>query len=128
MKKLLALLVTLGTLNLATGYAYAQNVNFKTVQTEVSNKQAILLDVRTEQEYAEGHLNQAILAPHDTIEQTIGKITTDKNQKIYLYCKSGRRSAIAVSTLKAIGYNQLIDLGSINELKKQGAEITNKNP
>ena len=87
------------------------------IATEIANQQAILIDVRT------GHAAQAILAPYDTIEQKIASIAPDKNQKIYLYCRSGRRSGIASATLKRMGYTNLVDLGGLGNLAQYGLRV-----
>ncbi len=93
------------------------------IATEIANQQAILIDVRTPEEYAAGHAAQAILAPYDTIEQKIASIAPDKNQKIYLYCRSGRRSGIASATLKRMGYTNLVDLGGLGNLAQYGLRV-----
>lgn len=93
------------------------------IATEIANQQAILIDVRTADEYAAGHAAQAILLPYDVIEQKIAQIAPNKNQKIYVYCRSGRRSAIASATLKHIGYSNLIDLGGLSNLEQYGLRV-----
>ena len=93
------------------------------IATEIANQQAILIDVRTADEYAAGHAAQAILVPYDVIEQKIAPIAPDKNQKIYLYCRSGRRSAIATETLKGMGYTNVTDLGGLGQLGQYGLRV-----
>ena len=93
------------------------------IATEIANQQAILIDVRTPEEYAAGHAAQAILAPYDTIEQKIASIAPDKKQKIYLYCRSGRRSTIAAETLKNLGYTNIVNLGGLNQLGQYGLQL-----
>lgn len=85
------------------------------------NKQAeqeIWLDVRTAEEYAAGHLVNAINIPFDVIEDNIASITTDKNATIYLYCKSGRRASVALQSLESLGYTNVINKGGYEELKQ----------
>lgn len=89
----------------------------------VTNHQAILLDVRTESEYASGHVAQAVLIPHDQIEQKIASIAPNKEQTIYLYCRSGRRSGIASEALKSLGYKNVVDLGGLGQLQQYGLSI-----
>lgn len=74
---------------------------------------AILIDVREVNEYAEGHLDGAINISYTEIGTKISNYTTDKNRKIIVYCKSGKRSGIAYSVLKDQGFNNVYDLGSI---------------
>lgn len=90
---------------------------------EIAHQQAILLDVRTAEEYAAGHAPNATLIPYDSIAQQISGIAPDKNQKIYVYCRSGRRSGIAVETLKNMGYNQVTDLGGLGRLEQYGLTV-----
>ncbi len=68
-----------------------------------------VVDVRTPQEYAAGHVPGAVNIPYDRLAERymeLGPPTTP----LLLYCHSGRRSGIAVQTLKAKGYTQLYDL------------------
>lgn len=97
--------------------------NTATIATEVSTQQAILLDVRTADEYANGHVAQAILVPHDSIAEKIASISPKKDQKIYVYCRSGRRSGIATQTLKSMGYTHVTDLGGLGNLGQYGLTI-----
>ncbi len=74
-----------------------------------------LLDVRSADEFASGHLKGARLIPHTDIGSKIDGITTDKASEIYLYCRSGRRSNIARETLEKLGYTRIHDLGSMEK-------------
>jgi len=74
---------------------------------------AIIIDTRTEAEWNEGHLEGAILIPYDSIVQGIAAIAPDKISDINLYCRTGRRSGIALETLKKEGYTNLNNLGSM---------------
>jgi len=71
----------------------------------------ILVDVRTPEEYAAGHIRTAINIPLDIIATS--PPTADKDALIILYCKSGRRSAAAMEKLKEQGYRGVIDFGSM---------------
>ena len=73
----------------------------------------IILDVRTEEEFAEGHIAGAILIPNDEISETAEKILTDKDQLILVYCRSGRRSKIAAEELVKLGYTNVKEFGGI---------------
>ena len=67
-----------------------------------------VLDVRTPQEYAEGHVPGAVNVPYDQLPSRIADIPKDKD--VVLYCKSGRRAGIAAETLAANGYTRLSHL------------------
>jgi rhodanese-related sulfurtransferase len=74
---------------------------------------AILLDVRTEAEFAEGHIEGAQqLAVEELLDRT-DELPADKNTPIVIYCRSGRRSALAAEQLAGLGYTMLYDLGGI---------------
>ena len=73
----------------------------------------VILDVRTEEEYAEGHIPGAILIPDYEIAQKAESILPDKDQKILVYCRSGRRSKNAAEALLALGYTNIWEFGGI---------------
>lgn len=85
---------------------------------------AILIDVRTSEEFDQRSLPGTILIPHDKIAETIFQKVSDKNTPIAVFCRSGRRSAIARKTLIDLGYTNITDLGGIEDAAKSlGKEI-----
>lgn len=78
-----------------------------------SESDYIILDVRTEEEFAEGHIPGAILIPDYEIETKAEQMLTDKNRLILVYCRSGRRSKNAASALAAMGYTNIREFGGI---------------
>ena len=73
----------------------------------------ILLDVRTQEEYAQGHIPGAICVPNETIgDQEIPELP-DKDQLILVYCRSGNRSKQAAAKLAALGYSDIREFGGI---------------
>lgn len=77
------------------------------------NKEAIILDVRTEEEYDSGHIKGAILIPDYEISEKVEELLTDKSATILVYCRSGRRSALAAASLHDLGYRIIYDFGGI---------------
>ena len=75
------------------------------------NKGAILIDVRTDSEYQERHIEGAISIPLDRIEEITNFYSQD--QIIIVYCQSGNRSHMALNKLKQMNYKNVYDLGSI---------------
>jgi phage shock protein E len=73
----------------------------------------LIIDVRTEAEWHEGHLEGAVLIPYDQIGRKIATVAPDKSQRIYLYCRTGRRSGVAGQALAKLGYKDVVDLGSM---------------
>ena len=78
-----------------------------------SEKGIILLDVREPDEYAQGHIKNSTLFPLGTIEADASAKLTDKNATIFVYCRSGRRSALAADALVKLGYTKVFDFGGI---------------
>ena len=78
------------------------------------NPDAIILDVRRDDEYRAGHIPGAVLFTMETITaETAAEILPDKNRMILIYCRSGRRSKIAAQALLDLGYTNLIEFGGI---------------
>lgn len=83
-----------------------------------NNPDAIIVDVRHDDEYKAGHIPGAVLLTMETItEETAAKVLPDKSQMILIYCRSGRRSKIAAQTLLELGYTNLIEFGGILDYK-----------
>lgn len=77
--------------------------------------QLVIVDVRTEEEYTEGHVPGAILIPNETIGDTPPAELAVKNAKILVYCRSGNRSAQAAKKLVDMGYTDVYDFGGITD-------------
>jgi phage shock protein E len=78
-----------------------------------NNDDIILLDVRTKSEYLEEHIPGSTLIPLDELKENAESILTDKGAKIFLYCRSGRRSITAANILLELGYTNVYNLGGI---------------
>lgn len=73
----------------------------------------IILDVRTPQEFAAGHIPNAINIPNETIGASEISALPDKDQLILVYCRSGRRSKEAAQKLVSLGYTSIVEFGGI---------------
>jgi len=73
----------------------------------------VLVDVRTAGEYAEKRIVGAILIPNDEISARAASELPDKDARIFVYCRSGNRSASAATTLATMGYTNVYDIGGI---------------
>ena len=73
----------------------------------------VLLDVRTAEEFLEQRIEGAILIPDDQIAAEAEKTLPDKDATILVYCRSGRRSALAAQKLAELGYPSIYDFGGI---------------
>ena len=93
-------------------------------QTESSiPADSILLDVRSEAEFAAGHLPGAINISHEQIKEKISSAVPNKNTTLLLYCRSGRRVKAAIQMLSELGYTKTVDLGGIDEAAKSAPFI-----
>lgn len=77
---------------------------------------AVLLDVRTAQEYSQGHISGSINIPLDSLDK-INKHVSDKSVPLYVHCLSGARSGRAVSELKSMGYEKVKNIGGIGSYR-----------
>lgn len=77
---------------------------------------AMVLDVRTPEEFAEGHLANAVNIPFEQVTQEFMNRGIPKDTPVVLYCRSGRRSGIAIADLVAAGYTQAFDAGAYQSL------------
>lgn len=78
-----------------------------------TEKDYVIIDARTEEEFAEGHIENAILIPEYEIASRAEKELPDKEQLILVYCRSGRRSKIASEELVKLGYTNVKEFGGI---------------
>ena len=78
-----------------------------------TEKDYIIIDARTESEYAEGHIEGAILIPEYEIARRAENELPDKDALILVYCRSGRRSKIASEELVKLGYTNVKEFGGI---------------
>ncbi len=82
------------------------------------DEKPLVIDVRTEAEWNSGHVEGAILIPYDAIGGKIAAVAKDKSRRIYVYCRTGRRSGIAKETLEKLGYKDVVNLGSFEDAAK----------
>lgn len=73
----------------------------------------LILDVRTIEEYESGHIPGAVCVPNETIGDTAPAELPDKEQLIFVYCRSGNRSKQAAKKLIALGYSNIVEFGGI---------------
>ena len=113
---LLALaLVLTGVTNFApktTGYR--QVTTEEAVNIMQTEENYVILDVRTAQEFASGHIPGAVLLPNETIGTEDIPLLPDKDQLNPVYCRSGNRSKQAAEKLAQLGYTNIVEFGGIN--------------
>ena len=120
MKKLLFLLLAV---MLLTACAHTKENDQETAYMNITAEEAkqimdsedgyIILDVRTQEEYDQGHIPGAIVISHEEIAEKAEDVLADKDQLILVYCRSGRRSKIAAEALVELGYTNIKEFGGI---------------
>jgi rhodanese-related sulfurtransferase len=92
-----------------------KKINFEQAKELMdSEPEHLIVDVREEDEYITGHADGAVLFPVDSINaETAQEIAPDKDTPLLIYCRSGRRSAIAAKKFTEMGYTRVYDLGSL---------------
>lgn len=106
--------------------------NYETISPEEaqkiinSEKDYILIDVRTPEEFEKKHIPNAVLLPIEEIRKgSVEKVLPDKKQKILIYCWTGRRAEDSADMLVEMGYSNVINFGGLVEWKGdvEGSEV-----
>ena len=124
MKKLLILCMTFlciltGCGNTDSAKNTEQNSSYQQVSMEEGlelmkeDSGYILLDVRRDDEFEEGHIPGAINVPLSTLGPDVAVTLTDKSAPVFVYCRSGRRSQTAGEKLVSFGYSDVTNIGGI---------------
>ena len=123
MKKLrglvLMLLISLSLFGLTACQDGGNNATYEQITPQQAKEimdteqEYIIIDARTEEEFAEGHIENAILIPEYEIKDRAEKELPDKDALILVYCRSGRRSKIVSEKLVNLGYTNVKEFGGI---------------
>lgn len=117
----LSALLFYGATVLFSGCASAQNNTYRQITAAEAvammekEKNYIILDVRTAEEFVEKHIPNAINVSNESIGTAQIPELPDKEQLILVYCRSGRRSKQAAEKLVALGYTNIVEFGGIND-------------
>lgn len=84
----------------------------------MSQNYEIIIDTRTSEEFAAGHIEGAILIPYTEIAGKIEQAVPEKNTRVAVYCRSGRRSGIAREEMLKLGYQNVDNLGGKEEASR----------
>ena len=103
--------VLFSLLFLCSFYAFAQHKDrdMSEAATKI-NKRSLLIDVRTPAEFKEAHLPHAVNIDWLSADFNKAFDSIGKRNKIYVYCRSGKRSAMAASRLDSLGYKRVVNL------------------
>ncbi len=102
-------LITLPALAEAPAAALAP-VSAKALEQRLGEARLVVLDVRTPEEFAAGHVPGAVNVPYDQVEARLAELSGAKNQDVVLYCRSGRRAQVAAGVLAQAGFTRLSHL------------------
>lgn len=78
---------------------------------------ALLLDVRTPQEYRDDHIKGAMNIPLQQLEQRMDELSDKREADILIYCRSGARSEQATALLRRAGFSKVKDVGAMSNLR-----------
>jgi len=135
-KKLTNVLYYVAMAGLIFWFAYSKGwilANFESIDAKKAiyllenDDNVSLLDVRTIQEYKEGHIRDATLIPVEALENNLGMLKQDKNKKIIVYCRTGSRSVAASRILEENGFTPINVKGGILSLQGAGVEVIKSN-
>jgi phage shock protein E len=118
-KKIKKILPFVLAMLLLASAACTKSLSFKKISPKAAlellkgEKKAVLIDVRTDEEYRIIRIPGSILIPDYEIKDKIADVVPDKDTPIILYCRTGRRSANAAKILVEMGYTMVFDLGGI---------------
>ncbi len=123
MKKPLILLMLSSlalTVSTTTQAAEQTTQDTKTHQSHAKRASGVWIDVRTPEEYQQGHLSNTYNVIPQDIAMKIASIEPNKHAPINLYCRSGRRAEVARKTLMDLGYTNVTNHGGYQELYSKG--------
>lgn len=84
-----------------------------------------ILDVRSSEEYAEGHVPGAMHIPHDSIQTKLSSLPQDKDAPLLIYCRTGRKAGLATTELKQMGYSKIFHMqGNMPGWTEKGFDIS----
>jgi rhodanese-related sulfurtransferase len=85
----------------------------------------LLLDVRSPQEFSDGHVADAVNIPFNELRDRIAELGDDKAREVVVYCRSGKRAGIAETTLRKLGFTAVLHLtGDMLGWQRDGRPIS----
>ena len=121
MKIIIPLIMALLTLSSCAASGTAAQAEYKMINMKeaaammAAEKDYLIVDVRTPEEYAQGHIPGAVNVPNESIGTEPPALLLDKNQLIMVYCRSGNRSKQASQKLADMGYSNVMEFGGITD-------------
>lgn len=100
--------------------ATSQNIKIAKPSEPIARAAGIWIDVRTPDEFQAGHLRDAMNIPVEQVAEKIAAVVPDKHTPIHVYCRSGRRSEAALQELVKLGYTNVTNQGTYQDLINKG--------
>ena len=120
MKKLLTAVLSVAAITAPLAVSADSTPKAEQSAVQAQKAKGIWIDVRSAEEFNDGHLQDSINIPHDQIIERIKAVSPDKDAPINLYCRSGRRAEVALTELKKAGYTNVTNHGGYEDLLKKG--------
>ncbi len=120
MQKFLLLIVATALIAPMSAQAMGTKPTEKAAASQPAKAKGVWIDVRTPEEFSQGHLRNAVNIPANEITAKIKQVSPDKNAPVNLYCRSGRRAEAALEALKKEGYTNVTNYGGYEDLLKNG--------
>lgn len=92
--------------------------------TAAVDTDVVYVDVRTQEEWEAGHVEGAIHIPHTEMRARHDELEAYDDKQIVVYCRSGRRSGIALDILESEGFDNVINGGGLRDLRAEGVPVT----
>ena len=96
-----------------TDKAAYQKISAEEAYEMMASQEVVVVDVRTQEEYDGGHIENAVLVPNESIGSEMPEALPDKEATLLVYCRSGRRSKDAAEKLLKLGYQSVYDFGGV---------------
>ena len=96
-----------------TDKAAYQKISAEEAYEMMASQEVVVVDVRTQEEYDGGHIENAVLVPNESIVSEMPEAPPDKEATLLVYCRSGRRSKDAAEKLLKLGYQSVYDFGGV---------------
>jgi phage shock protein E len=92
--------------------------------TPASSAERVYVDVRTAEEFNSGHVSGAVNIPHDQMQARWTELAAYKDTPVVLYCRSGRRSGLALEVLRKQGFTHVENAGGLDQLAARGVPVS----
>jgi len=97
---------------------------YKMIQINQENPNFVIIDVRTQEEFNTGHITKASMVDYESLDFNTKISELDRNKKYLVYCRTARRSGLAVKVMQDLGFREVYDMAKgINQWKAEGLPI-----